>query len=157
MPKLLNKGTLVKDTWQRLGAEFSDDVSDVPGGKALFPLVYWLEHREALIKRPNSGLWLNSGDEPELLSEIIPKLPCIAVNFVAFTDGRGFSLARLLRERYDYQGELCAVGTLLVDQLYYLKRCGFDTFELADNVELDTALRCRDSFSVQYQVLEPVF
>ncbi|MBQ0799540.1 MAG: DUF934 domain-containing protein [Porticoccaceae bacterium] len=151
MPKLLNKGALVEDTWQRLGEEFSDDIGDAPDGKVLFPLAYWLEHREGLLNHPNSGLWLNSDDEPELLSEIIPKLSCIAVNFSAFTDGRGFSLARLVRERYDYQGELRAIGSFLTDQLYYLKRCGFDTFELADNVELDTALKCSDSFSVQYQ------
>ena len=157
MPKLLNKGALLEDAWQRLDTEFSDDVNDAPDGKVLFPLVYWLEHREGLLNRPHSGLWLNSDDELKLLSEIIPKLSCIAVNFSAFTDGRGFSLARLLRERYDYQSELRAVGTLLTDQLYYLKRCGFDTFELADNVELDTALRCGDSFSVQYQATEPVF
>ncbi|MEH6543639.1 MAG: DUF934 domain-containing protein [Porticoccaceae bacterium] len=157
MPKLLNNGTLVEDTWQRLDTEFSDDVGHAPDGKVLFPLVCWLEHREALLKRPHSGLWLNSDDEPELLSEIIPKLPCIAVNFAAFTDGRGFSLARLVRERYNYQGELRAIGSFLTDQLYYLKRCGFNTFELADNVELDTALKCSDSFSVQYQAKELVF
>ena len=52
----------------------------------------------------------------------------IAVNFPKFTDGRGYSTARLLRERYDYDGELRAIGDVVRDQFFYLKRGGFDAF-----------------------------
>ena len=148
MPKLLKNGELLQDVWRCLDADYNGS----PDGHILFPLAYWLEHRKALLSRPNSGLWLNSDDEPEALARVIPALPCIAVNFPTFTDGRGFSLARLLRERYNYGGELRAVGSILADQLYYLKRCGFDSYEMADHVKTETVLNCSNSFSVNYQV-----
>lgn len=172
MPKLLKNAALTHDTWVRLRpvSELSTTESTVnsetvtgknalqtlPSGNILFPLTYWLEHRNDLLERPDSGLWLNSDDDPEPLSKDIYERPCIAVNFPVFTDGRGFSLAHLLRTRYNYPGELRAVGNITVDQLYYLKRCGFDTYQLNDNdindnTAIDTALRSLNSFSVQYQ------
>jgi uncharacterized protein (DUF934 family) len=60
----------------------------------------------------------------------LPRLSLIAIEFPKFGDGRGYSLARLLRERHGYRGELRAIGNVLRDQLLYLHRCGFDAFEL---------------------------
>ena len=73
------------------------------------------------------------------------------VNFPQFTDGRGYSIARLLRERYGWRGELRAIGDVLRDQLFYLSRCGFDAFALRDDQDPHAALTAFDDFSEAYQ------
>jgi uncharacterized protein (DUF934 family) len=69
----------------------------------------------------------------------------------ASTDGRHYSLARLLRERFGLAAELRAVGDVLPDQLLYMRRCGYTSFELAPGKSLDTGLRALQAFSVTYQ------
>lgn len=75
----------------------------------------------------------------------------IAIQFDSFTDGRGFSLARSLRDRYGYRGELRAMGPLLRDQLPFLARCGFDSFELTEEVDPFAALDVFQTITVHYQ------
>jgi uncharacterized protein (DUF934 family) len=72
----------------------------------------------------------------------------IAVAFPQFTDGRGYSHARLLRERYRYGGELRAIGDVARDQLYYLAQCGFDGFQIPDGRDAGAALTAFSDFSV---------
>ncbi|MGE0622537.1 MAG: DUF934 domain-containing protein [Pseudomonadales bacterium] len=99
------------------------------GGLALTPLENWAEES-------GDGLLLEPTDEPEprFLSA-----PLIAINFPAFNDGRGLSLAVLLRTRYDYPGELRAVGDVHPDLIHYMKRCGFDTFQMPEGRSLPPA------------------
>jgi uncharacterized protein (DUF934 family) len=75
-------------------------------------------------------VWLGPDDDVAPLLPWLATLPLIAIRFPVFTDGRGYSLARLLRGRHGYAGELRAVGDVLRDQLYFLQRCGFDSFAL---------------------------
>lgn len=75
----------------------------------------------------------------------------IAVNFPAFTDGRGFSSARLLRERYGYKGEIRAIGDVLRDQLFFMRRCGFDAYAIRADRSPEDALVSLDDFSEVYQ------
>jgi len=75
----------------------------------------------------------------------------ITINFNVFTDGRAFSLARSLREHFDYTGELRAVGNFIPDQLHYLSRCGFDSFEFTDDIDEATIRECLEAFSEHYQ------
>jgi uncharacterized protein (DUF934 family) len=75
----------------------------------------------------------------------------IAVDFPKFADGRGFSLAYLLRQRFGFRGELRAHGPLLRDQLYYLKRVGFNAFTLREGQDVRAALASLNDFSVRYQ------
>jgi uncharacterized protein (DUF934 family) len=75
----------------------------------------------------------------------------IAVNFPQFADGRGYSIARLLRERYQWRGELRAIGDVLRDQLFYLSSCGFDAFELRAGQDPRAALAAFNDFSDAYQ------
>ncbi len=98
-------------------------------------------------------LGLRIDPEDDLLAVIthLPKVELVAINFPKFSDGRGYSKARLLRERFAYQGELRAVGEVLGDQLFYMLRCGFDAFELAAGKDTEAALRCFEDFSVSYQ------
>ena len=81
----------------------------------------------------------------------VARLPLIAVDFPKFGDGRGYSTARLLREKYRYTGELRAIGDILRDQLYFLLQCGFDTFALQPGRDVAGALAAFDDFSDSYQ------
>jgi len=97
------------------------------------------------------GLRLCGDDNVEPLTSDIKVFDLIVIEFPHFTDGRGFSIAAQLRERYQYQGELRASGYLLVDQLFYLKRCGFDSFVFRNPVDADKAVSALADFSVSYQ------
>jgi uncharacterized protein (DUF934 family) len=80
------------------------------------------------------------------------------VEFPQFGDGRGYSTARLLREKHGFRGELRAIGDILRDQLYYLRQCGFDTFALQPGRNVAEALAAFDDFRDNYQatVAQPV-
>ena len=75
----------------------------------------------------------------------------VEVHFPKFGDGRGYSVGRLLRERYGYRGELRAVGQVGRDHLYDLEQCGFDAFELKDGEDAQEALAAFEDFSEAYQ------
>jgi uncharacterized protein (DUF934 family) len=142
---LIKDRRLVANTWRVLQPEES-----VPtDGNVIVALSVWREQRLALIDRNGStGVWLAPADEPSEIGDF-PLL--IAVHFPAFTDGRGYSTARLLRQRYGFAGELRAFGDILRDQLFELARCGFDSFVLRDDQDLQDALRAFDDFSETYQ------
>lgn len=126
--------------------------AEVPAeGAVLVPLAVWLAGRDALKTRPLTGVWLASDEDPAVLAGDVETLQVVAIRFAAFTDGRGYSQARLLRDRLGYRGELRAVGDVLVDQARFLARSGFDAFQVAEGADLgrfDEALR---RFSVVYQ------
>ena len=92
---------------------------------------------------------LEPADDPAALS--LEGVSRVEVNFPKFGDGRGFSIGRLLRTRYGYQGELRAVGHLTRDHLLYLERCGFDAFELREGEDSAEALAGFQAFSASYQ------
>jgi uncharacterized protein (DUF934 family) len=94
---------------------------------------------------------LQPTDDPAALAGRIGGLAVIAINFPKFGDGRGYSIARLLRERYGYKGELRAVGEVARDQLHAMAQCGFDAFELRAGEDAREALRAFGDFSEQYQ------
>jgi uncharacterized protein (DUF934 family) len=104
-----------------------------------------------LIARGEIGVWLAPADDPAPLAADLAHLPVIAIDFPQFTDGRGYSQARLLRERYRYAGELRAIGDVGRDQLYYLAQCGFDGFLLPDGRDAEAALASFNDFSDGYQ------
>lgn len=94
---------------------------------------------------------LEAGDDPASLAESLDRLKAIAVRFPAFGDGRGYSIARLLRERYSYRGELRAIGAVARDHLYAMAQCGFDAFELRAGEDPQEALDAFNDFSEAYQ------
>ena len=145
MPKLLKGRSFVNDRWSIVRAAAS--LVDVPGGvPVLVPLAFWQAHRAALRARGAAGVWLAPADDPGALAADLATLHVIAVDFPSFTDGRGYSTARLLRERYGYTGELRAIGDILRDQLFALAECGFDAFALRADREPADALRSFDDF-----------
>jgi uncharacterized protein (DUF934 family) len=101
---------------------------------------------------------LEPTDDPAKIAERLGALARIEVNFPKFGDGRGLSIARLLRERYGYRGELRAVGQVARDLLSGMEKCGFDSFELREGEDVQEALAAFDDFSEGYQtsVARPV-
>jgi uncharacterized protein (DUF934 family) len=98
-----------------------------------------------------AAILLGPTDEVESLAEHLPLLGLIVIAFPKIGEGRGFSQARLLRQRYGYAGELRARGAIKRDQLFFLARCGFDSFDLDPSEDLVAALAAFDVFSVAYQ------
>ncbi|ABC22730.1 DUF934 domain-containing protein [Rhodospirillum rubrum] len=103
-------------------------------GKALVPLSRWKGERAELIANGFAGgVWLESGEGPEdwgpTLVADLAVLPVIGLRFPRFTDGRGYSVARLLRDRFGYRHELRALGGIGLDQVTLLARCGIDAVE----------------------------
>jgi uncharacterized protein (DUF934 family) len=96
-------------------------------------------------------LRLEPTDDPASFAERLAGVSRVEVHFPKFGDGRGFSIGRLLRERYAYKGELRAVGHLTRDHLLYLERCGFNAFELRAGEDPHEALAGFDVFSTRYQ------
>ena len=157
MPQLIKDRVLVVDAWALLRNAAS--LADLPeNGSVIVPLALWLQRRDALFARGNVGVLLAPADDPEALVDDIATLPLIAVDFPQFTDGRGYSTARLLREKYGFKGELRAVGDVLRDQLYYLSASGFNAFALRADHDAQDAIKAFDDFSDNYQatVAQPV-
>ena len=94
---------------------------------------------------------LEPTDDPAAVADRLAHVARVEVHFPKFGDGRGFSIGRLLRERYGYKGELRAVGPLTRDHLFFLESCGFDAFELRDGEDPHAALAAFDDFSEAYQ------
>ena len=139
MPKLIRDGEIVEDALLPVNAE-----TVMPGH--LLTLEQWL----ALADKSDSCVQLEPGDGAAPLLDNLDAISVIAINFPIFTDGRGFSYARELRER-GYRGELRAVGQCIPDQLYYLTRCGFDAFQPDNHDGLEQALSSLGDFSEHYQ------
>ncbi|SFU28533.1 DUF934 domain-containing protein [Halomonas korlensis] len=140
----IHAGHPATDEWQLILEE-----EEVPSkGKSILPLAAWLDGERGADRAP----WLPAGTElTPALAETLLDAPLIAIDFPKFTDGRGYSLARLLRERYAYRGEIRAIGDILVDQLFFLTRCGFDGLSLREDQWLEDALRNLKIFSRAYQ------
>ncbi|TWI53175.1 uncharacterized protein (DUF934 family) [Pseudomonas duriflava] len=151
MQRIIKGRQVVNDNWHLLPKETAFE--DVPNSDSVIvPANLWLEHGHALTLRDGGlGVWLDSDEEPESIADALEHFQVIAINFPAFTDGRGFSYARLLRERFGYKGELRAIGDVLQDQLFFMQRCGFDAYAIRADRDPETALAGLDDFTVTYQ------
>ncbi len=152
MPEVIHKdGSIRTDSWVVVARPEDGDSLEIPKQPALIPADLWVAGQEHFKGRDDIGVWFDSHDEPEILAGRLDQLPLIAVNFPKFVDGRGYSIARLLRERFGYTGELRAIGDVLLDQLYYMKRCGFDSYVLRADKDITKAPQCLNVFSQGYQ------
>jgi len=151
MQRLIKNGEIIDETWHLLdkdatldGLSNSDDL--------IVPLGLWLEHAHALKARDGGlGVWLDSDEQVEAIAEDLQYFQVVALNFPVFSDGRSYSNARLLRDRYQYPGEVRAIGDVLRDQLFFMRRCGFDTFALRADRNPEEALESFNDFSNTYQ------
>ena len=147
MPQLIKSGALAQDRWTLL----REPDAALPSTPVIVPLATWLPSRAELASRADVGVWLAPNDDPALLAGDLGTLPVIAIDFPRFADGRGYSIARLLRDRYEYKGELRAVGDIARDQLYFLHQAGFDAFVLRDGKDAQEALASLRDFTDGYQ------
>jgi uncharacterized protein (DUF934 family) len=145
--QIIKDREIVEDNWTHL-----DDDAELITGNVTVSKSRWLADKETLLKHQGElGLRLNGDDSLEDVVSDLHHFSMIALNFPAFTDGRSYSLARLLRDRYDYQGEIRAQGDILHDQLFYLTQCGFTSFEMVNQNHLDHAITAFNDFSESYQ------
>jgi uncharacterized protein (DUF934 family) len=153
MPDIIFRdGSVGQNPWVVVQRPENNDSLDIPAQqKALIPADLWIEGREEFAGREDIGVWLDSHDEPGILADHVHDLPLVAINFPKFSDGRGYSTARLLRERFGFKNELRAIGDVLLDQLQFMKRCGFDTYELRPDKDIRKAARSLNFFSQGYQ------
>lgn len=144
-------GRIVEDEWVDV-PDAGSLAAIAPGANVVVPFALWQSFAAALHdRRGGLGVKISVSDP---LQDLAPHLSClrlIAIEFLQATDGRGFSSARLLRERFGFTGQLRAVGEVSRDQMFYLLRCGFDAFLLESEGELEGALSAYAEFSDSYQ------
>ena len=120
MSRIIKNRQIVDDTWNvlKLAEGETPESVDLPGDNPIVPLAVWLARRDELLARQRPvGVWLDSHEGPEAIAADLAHFAIIGINFPKFADGRGYSSARLLRERYGYRGELRAIGDVLHDSL----------------------------------------
>ena len=155
MAQLIKYGTAAVDTWKTLEIAEGETPESValPTGDVIFPFAVWQARKTEIIScHKRIGLLIQPDERVEDLAADLDYFIVIAVNFPKFVDGRGYSTASLLRQRYKYQGELRAVGDVLHDQLFYMQRVGFDSYALKDGKNVAVAIEAGFSpFSDAYQ------
>ena len=151
MQRLIKNGEIIDETWHLLDKDATlDGLSN--SEDLIVPLGLWLEHAHALKARDGGlGVWLDSDEQVEAIAEDLQYFQVVALNFPVFSDGRSYSNARLLRDRYQYPGEVRAIGDVLRDQLFFMRRCGFDAFALRADRNPEEALESFNDFSNTYQ------
>jgi uncharacterized protein (DUF934 family) len=144
---LVKGGKIVDDPFAHVA-----DGAELPAGACvLVSAARFLEDPEALLKRGKIGvIWPNSRDVDDLVP-YLDRLAAVALVFPTFRDGRAYSQARLLRERYHYRGELRATGQVLRDQFVFMLRAGFDAFEVKKQADAEAFAQTVQRYSVFYQ------
>jgi uncharacterized protein (DUF934 family) len=166
--KQAGKVVLFKLTGESLPSESQIAETVIPqNGKIILPLSVYLKNREALqtrLKNNEIALWLATHETLDLLFTVekdINVFPLIAVFVERFQDGRIFSLGHLLRLRYQFKNTLRAFGDVMQDQLFYLKRSGYDSYLIKTGKDVHEALKALQTFSDPYQgavdIKEPVW
>ena len=156
MSKIIRNQTIVEDDWSRL-----DDTAPVPAtGKFILSLARWQAERAALKPRGQLGVLIDGKLDVAGLQDDLHYLSLIVIPFVFIQpkpeggrtfDGRGYSQARLLRERLGFKGEIRATGDVFRDAMYYMHRCGINEFEMKPGQDLKDALNAFKDFSTAYQ------
>jgi len=148
MPRrLLRDGRVVVDDW-----DYWQEGADRSSGALILSFNDWLKDRDAWIARAGRlGVILPASHSVERLAPDIAHFELIGAEFSGPGEGRGYTHARQLREQLKFRGELRATGYVRRDQLFFLARCGFNSFEMADQ-ELDGASEAFNTFSAAYQV-----
>jgi uncharacterized protein (DUF934 family) len=152
MPRqLLRDRQVVADDWC-----YAEELGDAGAGAVILGLDQWRREHDAWVARGarehgvRLGVVLLPEHRAEQLSADLSRLSLVACSFSGPAEGRGYTQGRLLRERYDFRGELRAVGYVHVDQLFFLARCGFNSFELADR-DMAGAAAAFTTFTAAYQ------
>jgi uncharacterized protein (DUF934 family) len=144
---LIKDGAFVEDAFVTV----ADDAA-LPDGAAIVSLARFQKDREALLARNAPlGIQLKAPENPELLGEDVQRFSVIVLEFPVFRDGRAFSWARMLRERLNFTGEIRGTGHFLYDQINYMKRVGFDAWNVAEGFPLEQFHRALTEITNVYQ------
>lgn len=145
---LIKNGAIVEDGWIFLA---DDDPLPDSGPVAVSP-ARWRREKETLRGRGEPlGVFLRSDEQAKDIAAELHKFALVALDFPTFRDGRPYSTARLLRERYGFTGELRAIGDVARDQFLFMHRCGFDAFQVTGRGALEAWLRAISEISIWYQ------
>jgi uncharacterized protein (DUF934 family) len=125
MPTLIKGGRVVSDDWT-LQEEIADGAIRP---HTIVPASYVLAHAELFDEAQDVGIWIPGDGEPGEIATLLPKVALVAIRFPTMNDGRGLSLAVLLRTRFAFTGELRAIGEVHEDVLNYMHRCGIDSYQ----------------------------
>ncbi|MES2663859.1 MAG: DUF934 domain-containing protein [Pseudomonadota bacterium] len=162
MSEVILNGKVVSDDWTWIESE-TEWKNRSSQSKCFVPFKVWQSIRSEVLNTENTfiGVQLETSDEPETIANDLKHLQLISIHFAEFKDGRGFSLARLLRERFHFTAELRAVGDILRDQIFYLHRCGFNSFVPRNDQPMEACIAALKDFTETYQaavdVPEPLF
>ncbi|OUS23618.1 hypothetical protein A9Q99_26585 [Gammaproteobacteria bacterium 45_16_T64] len=158
MPKIIKGREVIEDQWV-LVAEPSEELQTIEDDiHIIVPLSYWTDNKTAILARTGkAGIQVSGADELDSFSEDLDDIDVIAIDFPKFGDGRGYSMARLLRERHGYTSEIRATGDVLRDQLSFMERCGFDAYALRADRNMEDAIKSFSALTIAYQsdVVEP--
>jgi uncharacterized protein (DUF934 family) len=138
---------LINNTWKYI----ADDQELITGDITVSFKRWQIQKSDCLAHSGRIGIRLNSTDAIETLAQDLTQLALIELEFGFFGDGRLFSQAKLLRQRFNYSGEIRAVGNYLIDQIFYLSKVGINAFQIQQPDQLNLALTALDDFSVSYQ------
>jgi len=148
--RVIKDKRITEDEWCRIEQPDASTLSEQ--GDIIVPFNFWLENREALLQHQGQlGICINGDDNTEQVAEDLQHFTLIALEFPMFKDGRCYTHARLLRDRYNYTGELRAVGDVLRDQLFFMHRCGIDSFQVNEDKDMEDAIHGLSDFSIKYQ------
>lgn len=153
MATLIKHNRVVEDPWRMLGHDDlnmdslnQDDlnqrhvlISEAPS-YSILPLQAYDGFSQWPIKHKMLGAWFSADTDPATLTQALLSLPLLCIDIEHFNHGQGFSLAPVIKQQLNYQGELRATGNLIPDQLPYLQRCGIDSFSLSDEIDWEYAL-----------------
>ncbi len=146
MSRILRRHELVENDWAILGEQPPGDAESV-----IVPFAKFRERRDAWLARSAPlGVLLAPAERVEDLAPDLPHVALVALHFTDPGEGRGYTAAKLLRQRYRFTGEIRAVGHVKQDQLYLMSRCGIDAFELAPTERPEEALAALARFKVAY-------
>ncbi|WP_433645231.1 DUF934 domain-containing protein [Candidatus Profftella armatura] len=157
MCKIIKNDTIVNDNWKMLYEnDFIEENVKLLEDHVIVPFKFLKKYLKFNSNNNlNIGIWINSDEYSEELKCVLKKNPkqfkVIAINFIKFTDGRGYSIAYNLRMKFNYTGELRAIGDVLQDQLFYMKRVGFNSFVIRHDKNINSALHGLNIFSQKYQ------
>ena len=146
MMALIKDGRQIEDRF--VDASSADEVP--PSGAVIVSLAQWESAADTLRGR-ELGIRLRSDESPERIADDLAAFAVIALEFPVFRDGRAYSYARMLRDTRAYEGELRAVGDVLLEQLHFMIRVGFDTFELGGDDPEAAWKTAAEEFSAWYQ------
>lgn len=141
---IIKNKAIIEDKWTHYSGEGKQ-----PEGNIIVSLKVWQEND---FSGRIMGVRLEPDESPNDIRDDLTKLDLIAINFPSFNDGRGYSFAKILRDRFGYKKEIRAIGDVMRDQLFYLQRCGFNSYEIKEGKDINDAVKAFDDFSVRYQV-----